>query len=194
MNQEELRRKKNEFLARYNSHRSTVQAESDAIKSAVQHNSLYAPGVGERDRVRVGIRWKQLLNDLAAQYKSSVSITKYEADIGWLCEQMNTQFGVQFRSDRHPKFDYDPGFRISHAQKSLSVFLKHLWCLESISMPPQCPIDSRILEATGVRYPRNRWTHVNTIEEHRAQIAMLTACAKKNGLPLSEWELVTFSA
>lgn len=194
MTPDELRGKQDAFLDRYNAARSVAKAESDALMSAAQHNSLYAPGVNEHDRYIVRAKWKEFLNDIAARYKSPVSVAEYEADVEHLRKMMNARFSKLFRSDRHPKYHYDAGFRMSHAQKSLSVFLKHRWCLGTIDVPPQCPVDARVLHAAGARYPATRWAYVNTIEEHRSQVARLMASAQASGLRLAEWELVTFQA
>jgi hypothetical protein len=195
MTPDDLRRRMDAFLALYNPDRSVKGAEKDALKSAAQHNSLYATGVTERDRCLVRAEWKRLLNDAAKKYESLVSVDEYEGDIENLCKTMNTKFKRLFRSERHPKFGYDHGFRVSHAQKSLSVFLKHRWCLnDNIKEPPQCPVDARVLKAAGARNQETRWTYVNTIEEHRTKIALLTACATGSGLRLAVWELVAFQA
>ena len=57
-------------------------------------------------------------------------------------------------------------------------------------MPPQCPVDAIILGKSGLKYPDTKWTHVNSIEEHRSQIQVLKKSAK--GAPLASWELETF--
>jgi hypothetical protein len=197
MTREELKAAKSAFLNRYNSaccnsDLPLQQAALDALMSASQHNSLYAKSVSERERGCVREYWKTLLGTLAHKYESRVSTSQCEADIQELRQTMNEHFADRFRSDRHPKYKYDPGFRISHAQKSLSVFLKHLWCRDMIETPPQCPVDSIILEKAGLRYPVTRWAYVNSIDEHRRKIARLAQCAMACGLELAEWELLKF--
>jgi hypothetical protein len=95
---------------------------------------------------------------------------------------MNKHFSLAFRQEKHPKYSTDPGFRISHAQKSISVFLKHLWCMDIIPQPPQCPVDRMILERAGRRYPDTKWGYVNTIEEHMKKIKHLQDAASKQSL------------
>jgi hypothetical protein len=188
-----LKHEKDRFLARYNPHRAVAQAVSDALKSACQHNSLYAVGIPDRGKACVRETWKTLLEELASQYRSSMPVSRrHEADIESIKQMMNKSFANRFRSDRHPIYNYDPRFRISHAQKSLSVFLKHLWCMDVIEAPPQCPVDSIVLERAGLRYPETRWAYVNCIEEHRRKVACLVQCATARGMGLAEWELRTF--
>jgi hypothetical protein len=189
---DELQQKKDIFLNRYNAERSLGKANSDAIMSAVQHNSLY--DVPEKERNLIRADWADLLKAISLKYAAPVTASQYELDIESLKQIMNERFSGQFRRDRHPKYDYDPGFRISHAQKSIAVFLKHKWCMGAIDVPPQCPVDNIVLEAAGLRYPETKWAYVNTIEEHRVKIAPLAARAQASGLELAEWELVAFQA
>ncbi|HNS22970.1 MAG TPA: hypothetical protein PKH24_20900 [Sedimentisphaerales bacterium] len=72
------------------------------------------------------------------------------------------------------------------------MFLKHLWCMGRINTPPQCPVDSTILQRAGLRYPMTRWAYVNSMDEHRRKIEYLTRCAVTSGLALAEWELIEF--
>jgi len=187
-----LEDEKARFLDRYNPCRTDAQAVLDALNSSSEHNSLYALGLSERERARVRETWKALLCELAQKYGRTVSESQYEKDIENIKKKMNEQFPNCFRNDRHPIYKYDPGFRISHAQKSLSVFLKHLWCIGGIATPPQCPVDAIILAKAGLRDRDTRWTYVNSIEEHRRKVAFLDECARASCLTLAEWELRAF--
>jgi len=153
------------------------------VKSASQHNALYAGGLPDQNKGPIRDYWKTLLCELAHKYRRVVSTSQYEMDIETLKQTMNDRFADCLRSD---------GFRVSHAQKSLSVFLKHLWCIGEIATPPQCPVDAIILAKAGLRYPDTRWTYVNSVEEHRRKVAFLDECARASGLRLAEWELKAF--
>ncbi len=180
---EELKREKDKFLERYNPYRTDCQAASDAVKSASQHNALYAVGLSERERACVRETWKALLCEIAHKYRRTIAKSQYELDIETLKQRMNKRFRGCLRSD---------GFKVSHAQKSLSVFLKRLWCMGRIATPPQCPVDARILARAGLRDHDTRWTYVNSMEEHRCKVAFLDKCAGASGLTLAEWELKAF--
>ena len=113
----------------------------------------------------------------------------YEEKILYLKEQMNSKFF----HDQENSILRSPGFKISHAQKSLSVFLKHIWCLGLIPRPPQCPIDRIILSNLSSydrKYNNFSWTKVNTIEEHRQIIQDLQNLCREE--PMAEWELLAF--
>jgi hypothetical protein len=186
-----MNRLKEKFLNRYNPKRTLEKALSSAISASVQHNSLYKRGATPKEKERVHCNWKAFLKQKMKDYKNEQSVEKYENDIQELRNLMNKTLSASFLSKPHPKFKTDPGFRISHAQKSLSIFLKHLWCMGEVATPPQCPVDARILAIAGKKYPDTKWGYVNSIEEHREKISFLEA-AKEERQSLAEWELKLF--
>lgn len=183
---------KDAFLNKYNPKRTISKALSSAISASVQHNSLYRVDVELALKKRVQQEWKSYLEGLVDRYKKPVSVTDYEHDIETLKVIMNDKYSAAFRSEPHPKFKTDPGFRISHAQKSISIFLKHLWCMGDIACPPQCPVDRIILQAAGRPSAEIKWGYVNSIEEHRLKISFLEAAKGGPSDPLAEWELEKF--
>ena len=187
-----LKIEKRTFLDRYNPDRTVVQASWDAVNSASQRNRLYARETSDRERCYVRERWRILLEEHAHHYTRTVRTGKYETDIESLKRIMNERFGNHFATNSHVGRPYDPGFRISHAQKSLSIFLKHLWCMDKIATPPQCPIDARILQRAGGNPLESGWTYVNTIEDHRLMVTHLERQAEATGMSLAEWELIKF--
>ncbi len=195
---EDLARQKSRFLKRFGTARDMPAARAvalrDAVGSAVTKNALYAPKATTGDRYEVDTGWKQLLDSIASEYTDPASSEKYEADLVRLSAEMNRTFGEHFRQTRHPKFGYEAGFRISHAQKSLSLVLKHYWCLNLVAMPPQCPVDRTVLIAARAGELNSKWTDVNSIEAHRLKIKWLAEAARQEGLALAEWELKTTNA
>jgi hypothetical protein len=174
-----FQREKARFLRRYNSSGSTIVALRSAINAAVQHNPLYRSGSRRFD---VRAFWKAELERIAIRYADPQSKAEFAHDITELRRRMRRRFGSQFLKS---------GFRVSHAQKSLSVFLKHCWCLGLIDMPPACPIDRRILRAVTPR-PTPAWTTVDSVKEHRRMLNRVAAVARSEGLEIAEWELLTF--
>ena len=169
-----------QFLARYNPKPSVECALSSAIKAAVQHNKLY---VGNAPRANIRSFWRQQLLALQAVYVQQRTVAQYEADILDLRTSLNNAF---------------PGLidcRISHAQKSIGVFLKHLWCMELVATPPLCPVDAIILRVAGAKYPETNWGYVNTMAQQQAKVALLVAAMKHAApqLTLAEWELAAFN-
>lgn len=190
----ELRELKNRFVNRYNrQHDSDVRPYRAGVTAASQRNILYAPDTSaRRETVRLG--WADELRGIAEKYVTPQSSEVYEQDLEHLQAVMNERFAGFFRQDEHPRYPYDPGFRLSHAQKSLSVCLKHLWCLGVVDTPPQCPVDSIVLGRAGLKYPQTRWAFVNRMEEHQSQMQVLERAAATEKLGVAEWELKEFPA
>jgi len=85
------------------------------------------------------------------------------------------------------------GFRVSHAQKSLSLIAKHAWINGVIPMPPISVIDRIILNRASTITGRGwirPWTHVNDIEEWQAHFDLILQAAGK--MPVAAWELIQF--
>jgi hypothetical protein len=171
-----------------------ARAFQDALSSAVLHNALYAPATKASQRHEVIAEWKQMLANIASGYAKRHGVSYYEQDLIKLTAQMNRRFGQYFRQARHPKFGYEPGFRISHAQMSLGLVLKHYWCMGTIEMPPQCPVSRAALVAAHAGELNSKWNDVNAIEAHRAKMKWIKAAADAEGLSVAEWELKVVNA
>ncbi|MDC7227917.1 MAG: hypothetical protein PQJ61_14215 [Spirochaetales bacterium] len=179
---------KKKFLDRYNIDRSNTDALSKSISAAVQHNKLYKSGLAESSRKEIRAYWGECLKEIQKTVEN-LTDEDYEKKILELQEKMNSKFGDLF---------YNPeGFKISHSQKSISVYLKHMWCLEEIGKPNQCPIDSIVLKKIGKKYPYTKWTTVNDIEIHRNQIKDVRDFIIEkfgNETSLAEGELLLFQS
>lgn len=178
------------FLERFNPRRDPERALSRALGAALQHNDLYRSAVTDAQRREIRNHWKRLLRNLSDKYRGPVDLEAFLDDILFLKNSMNAAYGQFFRAEGDPSARLHGGFRISHAQKSLSVYLKHLWCLEMIVQPPACPVDRTILEAVRISPPN--WTNINTMEEHRNHLATIQAHADEKHLSLAVWELLEF--
>lgn len=176
------------FLKKTNSDQTTKRAADAAVGAAVQHNCLYSTEADWRSRSAVRIYWKRQLEDMTEPYRSGRSLQEYGADVVTLKTAMNRLYATSFRSDPHPKYRYSPGFRLSHAQKSLGVYLKHLWCMGLISEPPACPIDRIVLRKAGASNPS--WGFVNDIDQFGLHIKVVQGQAKREDLSLAAWELL----
>lgn len=183
-----LEQAKQNFLIRYNEGRTIEKAISRAISAAAQHNPLYIDGISQYRRNPIRDFWAQKLIQIAEKYVAEQEVAVYETDILDLKQAMNDRYGKYFRINGD-----QTGFRISHSQKSISVFLKHLWCMGLIETPPLCPVDRIILGIAGHRNPVLPWTRVNTIEQHRDHVQLLLTAG--NAYPkLAHWEILHFVA
>ena len=119
---------KQKFIKLYNSGGGRQGVTRDALTSALQRNKLYAQVADKGLRIRN--YWAGLLAPAETKYATSQDQSAFEDDMVALAGEMNERFGARF---------CESGFRLSHAQKSLAVYLKHLWWLRlrgnSASLP-----------------------------------------------------------
>ncbi|AGG33783.1 hypothetical protein D521_1215 [beta proteobacterium CB] len=183
-----IEQKKLEFLQKYNPTHSIVVAQSKAISASVQHNKLYSSNLDLTLRRKIRDSWKAELASKAEKYVNSQSVSQFEIDFISLQSTMNNLYRGNFLSYHKG----GNGFRVSHAQKSLSIYLKHLWCLGRIFMPPICPIDNVVLRLTEAKGVDATWTFVNSLDEHKKRFTLIENEARKNKLPIAEWEILNF--
>jgi hypothetical protein len=154
----------------------------DAINSSVRRNRTYASGPAFLSRSKIRDGWAAQLQKCAAKYATSRSLDVFVDDIVLLVNLMNSEFPASFASS---------GFRIAHAQKSLALYLKHLWCRGDLAMPPACPVDRLMLTHAKAPYGLRTWTTTNDVVRYRQQLECLRTAA--NGKELAVWELVEFN-
>jgi len=143
--------KKQEFLQKYNFDYSKEIAISKAINASVQHNLLYSSSATNKEKKDIKTYWGSCLEEVGDEFKKDVSVKTYEYIVEQLKRGMNRKFGPLFdNGSKHGSM-----FRISHSQKSISVYVKHLWCMGVIGEPKICPIDRIILSSTGAKKKRD---------------------------------------
>ena len=181
-----LAKLKKDFRDRY-----SVDPYAGALMAALQLNDLYPKeGLTAERKYNIRKAWISQLEKMCEKYEDvQQPEAYYENDIVALADYMNSKFGDLFCTKEQARSGYEPGFRISHSQKSLSICLKHLWCLGKVTEPPQCPVDRIILRKA---HTTGAWTKVNCIEEHRAMIQRIRLEADRQDLSLAVWELATF--
>lgn len=170
-----------EFLNRYNQSRTIEEALSRSIGAAVQRNILYN-NVPNNNREQIRDFWSDSLRQLSNRYvEEKWNEPQYESEIIDLRRLMNDKFGELI------------DFRISHSQKSLGVFFKHLWCLGKLPIPPQCPVDRIILTRANAPHNERSWGFINDIETHRERYDIIRQASVADGFDnVSIWELDTF--
>jgi hypothetical protein len=106
---------KEKFCNRYNKNKSIEKALRSGTTAASQHNSLYVKGITYDDKRHIKEAWWTLIEEVSSKYADAVDDIQYENDILYICRTMNEQFASYFYSEKHQKYNYDPGFRVSHA-------------------------------------------------------------------------------
>lgn len=141
----EIQTRKLRFINQYNPGQTEVLAIKSGINSAVRRACVYSPNMTKEEKTKIRSFWGQCLSELGGKYIESQNEEQFKKDIQDLQEKMNKQFFNVFNPDERHR-----GFRIAQAQKSLSVYLKHMWCMNKIPTPPTCPIDRTILGSSWI--------------------------------------------
>jgi len=121
-----------------------------------------------------------LLRGYEKQYAVAVEPMNHENNIEAIKSTLNTKFrGCLLNQE----------FRIGTAQKALNLYLKYLWCLGEVALPPHCPFDAIVI--AELNFPRGTtrpvWTKINSIEEYRKLVE--AAKAKAGEKSLAQWEM-----
>lgn len=117
--------------------------------------------------------------------------------------QVNERLGDRFEGGR---------IRIAQCQKSLSVYLKWLWCLDIIKYnPPVCPIDRNVLDicyksldnknkddkdrrALILKVNRDGgWGQIDDPKEYESLVGITALLAERSHISIAEWELSFFN-
>jgi hypothetical protein len=186
---------KKAFLSRFEGRRGDWKEKAlrDATTSSSRRARLYRIGLTQRERDEIRTTWWEWLRRGAETYGASrpgrAAQAQFEKDICTLRSFMSRNNYAEFwRQETVGR--YPPGFRVSHAQKSLSLVLKHYWCNGAIEEPPCCPIDRWVLKKA--RDPDPTWTHIDTLPEYHNKLDLIRQAAKDTPfgpISLSEWEL-----
>lgn len=155
-----------------------------AINVSVSRNPTYSENLSANDKQEIREHWESLLLDFYKKHKQgNVSRKEFFGYVDTIKEYMNSHFPDRFQNDTE---GYDKEFRLAHAQKSLSVFLKHLWCMGKMKEPPFCPIDGIILN--DVLKKKGAWTKLNDKDTYDKYIEYVDKAVEKSNMNVAEWE------
>ena len=164
-------------------------AASVAINVSVSRNPTYSKNISASDKRYIREYWKSLLTDFYEKHKQrNVSREEFLGYVDIIKESMNSRFPDKFQCNTE---GYDNEFRLAHAQKSLSVFLKHLWCMGKMKEPPFCPIDGIILN--DVLNKKGAWTKLNDKKKYCEYIKFVDDAANGNNISVAEWEYTNWN-
>lgn len=155
---------------------------SMTLMATVQRGKLYREGSGEaeKDAFRRALRLE--LERLAEQYKAGISEAQHLANIENLANSLSGSQTSALNAGR---------LRIGSAQKALNLYLKYMWCLGRIPIPPHCPFDFMVLSRIpGCRDVR--WTQLDSLPEYERIVRQAKTAA--GNCPLAEWELRLYNA
>lgn len=152
------------------------------LMATVQRGKVYRPGLSEIERKPLQLTLQQRLTQISERYTKAVTEEEHEENIVNLAKDI---------SSTHSNILSEGRFRIGSAQKALNLFLKYLWCINTIAEPPHCPFDFQIIQKLPAELQGIRWTQIDDIETYKKLVAAAKTCATP--LSLAEWELKTYT-
>lgn len=148
--------------------------------ASLQRANVYASSASDDQRIQFQRKLDLALTEIGSRYGTGVSESDHVKNIEELAARLSKECGPALAKGR---------LRLGIAQKALNLYLKYLWCLRKIPMPPHCPLDSRIIQhLPSVR--EVSWTKMTDVAEYRKVIAAAKDAA--GALSVAEWELRTY--
>jgi hypothetical protein len=157
---------------------------SNAINAALGHNKTYVPTATDEDTETLRRQLSSAMAEFAEKYKSPVAPADHRANLTALEEQVTKKCGAFLVGGKVRKEGH---FRRGTAQKAFNLYLKFLWCMGRIPIPPDCTIDSNVIGKLPKEFRGVKWTQIDSDSEYGAIIEEVRKIAGHE--PLPEWEL-----
>ena len=145
--------------------------------------------------------WRNTLVEMASEFKTAKTTSDFSNNVEQLRTKLNMEDCNAFANGTA---------RIGQCQKSLSVYIKWLWCLNEIEPePPVCPVDRNVINKCYTVLDRKTenddrqflksvnsnggWGNINDIETYKKIIRIIDKVAKKEEKSMAKWELSFFN-
>lgn len=152
-----------------------------SILGALGRSRTYLKSVSEEDRTRFRNALRLKIDEISKDYRATIPEQDHILNITKLSDELTSQF---------PHCLADGRFRIGIAQKALNLYLKYLWCLGLIPVPPHCPFDSIVIKHLSGCSNLN-WTSIDAIGDYKRLVSAAIQAA--NGKSIAEWELAIWT-
>lgn len=182
-----------------------------AISASVSETKVYTENTSNDQKENAKKKWEAYIREIAKGYKSLRSRDDFISDVIRLQDMINSDQNINHifcKLDEYGNIIADEyGIRIAQCQKSLSIYLKYLWCYGLIKTPPVCPIDRVILSICKEYYRQNtniadsqekielcskNWTRLDDINVYRRMVEITEEVAGSQ-ICTAEWELVKWN-
>jgi|GEM_PF-320733 len=148
-----------------------------SILGALGRSRTYLESASEQDKTRFRNALRLKIDEISESYRTATSEQDHILNVIKLSDELSAQF---------PNCLVQGRFRIGIAQKALNLYLKYLWCLGLIPVPPHCPFDSVVIKHLPGCRDLN-WTSIDSVEEYKRLVNAATQAA--NGKAIAEWEI-----
>jgi hypothetical protein len=150
------------------------KAMINSLRAALQRNKVYSTSSNQQDRSRFRLAWSKLIAKSSAKYSQPVEDGPHCETIAQISQELSDEFAQILEGGK---------LRFGTSQKAFNLYLKFLWRLGQIQMPPHCPVDGIVLRKASIT---GSWTQSDSMEEYMRWIGMLRKLARP--LTLAEWE------
>lgn len=202
--EDEIRARQQQFCEAYQfknqEYTPKMKAWESAINVSVKTRGYPVYSSNVRNREYAKFAWMAELEKLGEKYKKyNQTKDQFIQDVFVLQDSIN---GSSYNTCY-----YNNQIRIGQCQKSLSVYLKWMWCQNELAaIPPVCPIDRQVLQKcyrilqgaqAGSRQElldcRTAWSNLNDRELYKRLVNITEKVAELEEEPLTAiWELFTF--
>lgn len=193
MDEETLQKLKRAFLDSYDPPRGATTpkqiALANAIITAVRRNPTYSRDITLLQKSEAVNFWKEEIEKRGEKYlQTPQAIETYTNDVLEMRAAINKKFAGVLQNS------VSSGIRIAHCQKSLSIYLKYMWCQGiSTATPPACPIDRVVLTHCGIF--DIAWTRLDKVDEFNNILKQIESTKNTSVChsSIAEWELCIFN-
>jgi hypothetical protein len=151
------------------------------LMATVQRAHVYASDGDADAKWRFQKALRQSLQQLEPSYRETVTEEDHMRNVVALSAKLSLDHADILAGRR---------FRIGTAQKALNLYLKYLWCLGKLPVPPHCPFDYRVIAKLS-EYFGPSWTKLDDLKDYVGLV--VAAKAKAGSMSLAEWELRTYN-
>lgn len=113
-----------------------------SVSAAFQRANVYTENANENQRIDFKKALFKEVYRISEQYKSNNSEEEHIRNI---------QSVIVFSQNSMPQILQNGALSFGVAQKLLNLFLKYLWCLGKINVPPHFPVDRIIQYRLGIK-------------------------------------------
>lgn len=146
------------------------------IQAAFQRGKVYKPNLKKQHKEEVKESIRGELRRLAQIYNGNITEEDHIRNIKNLSRKISRIHRDKLRNGR---------LRIGTSQKLLNVYLKFLWCLDTVEEPSHCPIDGIVLREIK---NKKKWTDIKSLRKYRTIINEIRRHIMENDTTVARWE------
>jgi hypothetical protein len=152
-----------------------------SIIASLQRSGSYKKSELGKDHSDLREHLENELINIGKKYTSIIDEDSHNKEIIYLSDNLSSKYGHLLEKGR---------FRIGPSQKAINLYLKYLWCIGEILIPPHCPFDQRVILALPMNI-KPAWTKIDDINDYKQLVESAKLAAR--GRPLAEWELTLYN-